>query len=290
MKIYACVTVMGITGLILSMASWVAPANSQVIQVKGATSDGHVGETSAMFKTTATNTASSKPLRLPIYKPPKGIGAPGGRVGGGTRGDESSLLKLFALVPDHLGLTIQEQPTLYWYLSNNTSNRLVLTVNHEDLVTPVLEVTVEDNPTPGIHSVSLMDHHLKLDLEKEYRWFVELIVDAEYPARNIVAGGRIMRIVPPESLLEKLRVAEPQQVTSIFSEAGLWYDAFASISNLIKTHSGNDQYVEGKVSLLRQVDLMEVAEAQDMLVGDSSGLWDEYIDSSIMSASIDENE
>ena len=200
---------------------------------------------------------------LPVYKPPKGIGAPGGRVGGGSRGPDQDPLVLFALVPNHLGLTLQEQPILYWYLSKAAQHRLVLTVNEERLIKPILETTLTTEPKRGIHSTRLQDFNIRLELDTEYRWFVELVVDADYPSKNIVAGGRIQRIIAPEGLLDRLRNAEPQQKTAIYSEAGLWYDALASISDLIeKSHNGT-QYREGRKALLEQVDLMEVAKAEE---------------------------
>src|SRR5262249_9720599 len=59
-----------------------------------------------------SNTAS-----MPVYKPPL-RGAPGGRVGGGTRGSGSvrDVFILSALAPDHMGLTVAEQPSLYWFI------------------------------------------------------------------------------------------------------------------------------------------------------------------------------
>ena len=224
--------------------------------------------------------ASSKALRLPVYKPPKGIGAPGGRVGGGTRGDASAMAMLFALVPDHLGLTIKEQPSLYWYLSKNEPYKLVLTLNHQDLVSPILELTLGKNGTSGIHSVSLEDHKIKLELDKEYQWFVELVVDNDYPARNVVAGGRIKRITPPEPLLVKLRKADPHEVTAVYSEAGLWYDAFDSISDLIVRKPENPEFSKGRNYLLKQVDLMEVAEDEESvsMLGDTTNSYWEYLD------------
>jgi len=233
--------------------------------------------------------ASSKSIRLPVYKPPKGIGAPGGRVGGGTRGDASAMAMLFALVPDHLGLTIKEQPSLYWYLSKNEPYKLVLTLNHQDLVSPVLELTLGKNGMSGIHSVSLAEHRIKLELDKEYQWFVELVVDHEYPARNVVAGGRIKRISPPEALLVKLREADPNEVTAVYSEAGLWYDAFDSISDLIVKKPENPEFSKGRDYLLKQVDLMEVAEDEESvsMIGDSTNSYWQYTDGPFVHAVVD---
>ncbi len=285
MKSNTCATVIGLMVVLVSSGVWLAPTNAQVREAKAVKFERSMKMSSITSRGVIQEVASSKPLRLPVYKPPKGIGAPGGRVGGGTRGDDSSVLKLFALVPDHLGLTIQEQPTLYWYLSNQTSKSLVLTVNHEDLVTPVLEITLADSLTPGIHSVSLRDHHIKLDLDKEYRWYVGLVVDVDYPSRNIVAGGRIKRILPPESLLSQLRKAEPNEVTAVYSESGLWYDAFDSISDLIVRRPGNHDYHKGRTYLLKQVDIrdiMEIAVEEDsvLLNDDSASVYTQYMNGS----------
>ena len=47
----------------------------------------------------------------PVYKPPL-RGAPGGRVGGGTRGTGREAFILSVLAPAHTGLTSSEQPVL----------------------------------------------------------------------------------------------------------------------------------------------------------------------------------
>ena len=280
--------IVGFSGI----GEWVTPTNAQVLEVKAVDVGRQWAEFPIKRKIIPQKIASKTPLRLPVYKPPKGIGAPGGRVGGGTRGDDSAMLMLFALVPDHLGLTIKEQPTLYWYLSNQASHRLVLTINHEDLVKPVLEMTLAKSGTPGIHSVRLSDHDLKLELNTEYQWFVELVMDVDYPARNLVAGGRIKRITPPEPLLVRLREAEMQERTSIYSEAGLWYDAFDSISDLIDRKPDNPDYPIKRKYLLKQIyeeeidDMMAVAKEEESvsLLGDFMNLYENPIDESYVRA------
>ena len=53
---------------------------------------------------------------LPVYHPPQ-RGAPAGRVAGGSRSAEDDLPLLSALAPNHTGLSVHAQPTLYWYLT-----------------------------------------------------------------------------------------------------------------------------------------------------------------------------
>ena len=63
---------------------------------------------------------------VPVYNPPKRR-APAGRVGGGTRGGRDVFV-LSVLAPDHSGFTTNEQPTLYWYISNATTLPIELTL------------------------------------------------------------------------------------------------------------------------------------------------------------------
>ena len=173
-------------------------------------------------------------------------------------------MALFALVPDHLGLTINDQPTLYWYLSEPVQYPIVFTVNDETQVKPIIETTLSlIRPTAGIHGMPLQNLNVKLELDKEYQWFVNLTVDQENPSKDVIAGGRIQRIMPREDLLQRLRKADPDQLTAIYSEEGLWYDALATISDLIQSRPSANEYRKGRNLLLEQVDLMEVVKAEE---------------------------
>src|SRR5207249_6735910 len=55
----------------------------------------------------AQSTAPASGAATPVYKPPT-RGAPGGRMGGGTRGITGTAV-ISLLVPDHVGLTSQAQ-------------------------------------------------------------------------------------------------------------------------------------------------------------------------------------
>jgi hypothetical protein len=194
---------------------------------------------------------------------PKDLGTAGEPFGGDRRGQHT--LTLFALVPHHLGLTIQEQPRLYWYLSKPVSYpvHLTVTVHDETQGEPILETVLTVIPKEGIHSVSLQDFNIRLDLEREYRWCVKLAADTENPSRNVMAEGRIVRTVPHETLLQQLRNAEPEQVTAIYSEAGFWYDALATISDFKGSTLKDKGAPKGENQLMEQVDLMEVAKAEE---------------------------
>ena|SRR3989442_1216072 len=102
-----------------------------------------------------TSTKQTIPqIGSPIYKPPN-RGAPGGRVAGGTREASDELPSLIALTPEYTGLTAQEQPTLFWFLSNSTSRSLKLTTTQDGAIQPLVETSISASLHPGIQGVRL---------------------------------------------------------------------------------------------------------------------------------------
>ena len=71
------------------------------------------------------------------YAPPMRGSASSGRVGGGTRGTgDGSAVTLEVLVPDHAGLTVSAQPTLYWFVSERIESNAELTIVDDTSVDP----------------------------------------------------------------------------------------------------------------------------------------------------------
>jgi hypothetical protein len=209
---------------------------------------------------------SVTPVGIPVYKPPL-RGAPVGRVGGGTRGAGSEMPILAALVPEHIGLTFQEQPSLYWYLSKPTDYLVEFTLIDEQSIQPLLEKRITPPVQAGVHCVRLADHDAGLSKGKQYKWFVALVLDPEHRSKDIIAGGAIELIDLPEALQAKLAQAEEEKIPNIYAEAGIWYDALSAISGLIDA-APNDQFLRRKrASLLKQVGLSQVAD-NEMKTGD----------------------
>ena len=201
---------------------------------------------------------SSKPTEA-FYQPPR-RGAPGGRVGGGTRGPNAGLPFLYALVPDHVGLTAKAQPTLVWYLSEATTFPLEFTVLEGMGVEPILEVPLSSPLEAGIQLISLADYDLKLDKGKTFQWFVSLIPDPARRSKDVVAGGMLEVKVVPENIALAVKNGTPQEATKLLAKAGFWYDAMGMISHEIQAHSRNRELYDLRAGLLEQVDLNIVAQ------------------------------
>src|SRR5215510_1852426 len=120
---------------------------------------------------------------VPVYTPPK-RGAPGGRVGAGTRGIQREVSLLSVLAPDHSGFTISEQPSLYWFISCSTSLPVELTVMDPQGVKPILETRLPAPVTAGIHRIRLSFYNVRPAPGAAYRWFVSVVPDADRRSKD----------------------------------------------------------------------------------------------------------
>jgi len=192
-------------------------------------------------------------VNVPKYNPPQ-RGAPGGRVGGGTRGG-TNVFVLSVLAPDHSGFTTNEQPSLYWYISNPTALPIELTVMDPQGVQPILETKLPAPTKAGIQRVRLADYNIRLAPGAAYRWFVAVVPDADRRSKDILAGGAIKRIEASEELKAKLANSKTNDTPFVYAEAGLWYDALRSISDLIEAEPQNQELKNQRVALLSQIGL-----------------------------------
>lgn len=194
---------------------------------------------------------------VPIYKPPV-RGAPGGRVGGGTRGGDQTFT-LSVLAPNHTALTGKEQPDLYWYVSKPISTPILFTLS-DDGVKPVVEQTLAPSLDVGIHRIRLADFGVQLAIGKQYRWFVSLVSDSERPSRNILAGATIERADPLVAETMPSMKGDRTGETNRLAEAGHWYDAIAILSDEIDRHPSEPSLRTQRAGLLQQVGLTEIAD------------------------------
>jgi hypothetical protein len=195
---------------------------------------------------------------MPVYEPPR-RSAPGGRIGGSTRGAGIVPL-LSALAPDHTGLTAEEQPVLFWYLTKATNYPVEFTITDDQAARPLLETRLSGPFEAGMQRVRIADYGVRLTPDVPYRWFVALVIDPNSPSRDNIAGGTIERMVPPRALRGKLRRASEGQTPSIYAEAGLWYDALTASADLLDAAPDDPALRQQQAALLEQVGLRQIAE------------------------------
>jgi hypothetical protein len=197
-----------------------------------------------------------------VYQPPrKGAPAPGLRRGGGTRGMNKSVPVISLLAPEHVGLTLKEQPVLYWFTPTKQDRAFSFefTLIGDNAETPLVEAKLPPPTQSGLQEIKLSDYKVKLSPGERYLWSVSLIVDSEERSANVVAKGAIER-VEREKLEHPLgaNFSEADAAGS-YAGAGVWYDAIMAITDRIRANPSNKELREQRAALLDQVGLSDVA-------------------------------
>jgi hypothetical protein len=208
----------------------------------------------------ASQPGSTEEVPLPLYQPPKKL-TPRARVGGGLRGTDGKEPEIVALVPDHVGLTVKQAPSLNWFLSKATSLPIRFTLIDIRSVKPIYEGPI---PTPshvGVQSLNLKELGLTLEPDVQYRWYISAIRNPDSPSQDIVTGGVIERCEFSTCLVE-MEVDLSCDRQSVLRNAlrGFWYDAMACLCELIDSNPSDQGLRRQRAHLLNQIGLSAVAQ------------------------------
>lgn len=205
-------------------------------------------------------TRQQEDTQLPVYTPPKKL-QPRARIGGALRGTDSAEAEIVALVPDHVGLTVKQTPTLNWFLSKPTPYPLKFTINDDRRVRPIYEGSLPTPPAAGVQSIDLKSIGLALEPNVQYRWFVSASPNPDSPSRDIVAGGMIERCEFSECLtITSVSVTCDRESVRTNALIGFWYDAMGCVCSLIEKEPSDPSLRRLRAALLRQVGLNGVAD------------------------------
>jgi hypothetical protein len=196
--------------------------------------------------------AQAQPGDAPEYNPPS-RGAPGGRVGGGTRG--LRVPQLAALAPDHTGLTISAQPALYYFLPSPAGVHVALRPAGDASAAPLLEKDLSP-ARAGIQRIDLKALGVTLTPGSEYRWTVS-------DARGS-SSGTIRRVDPSRDLARKLNgVPSGRSRYTLLAREGIWYDALDDVSRA--ADAGAALAGRHRAALLEQIGLKDIAQHERQL-------------------------
>ena len=195
----------------------------------------------------------------PVYIPPL-YGSPQNLVAGATRKPAEQTLVLRVLAPlDHTGLTLDPQPTLYWYVSDHHPPGMEFTLIETQALEPALVSVLTSPPRAGIADVRLKDEGIQLKTGIEYQWFVSTRNDKPL-SKETVAQGRIQRVEREPELASKLKGASRLESAYIYAAAGIWYDVIQVLSEEIAARPTQGSLRAKRASLLEAVGLGIVAE------------------------------
>ena len=163
------------------------------------------------------------------------------------------------MVPNHVALTTQAQPSLFWFQSKPAKAKFELTVVEPKKPKPLLSLTGPEADKPGIHRVKLARYNVELQPDVAYEWSVAIVPDAENRSKDVIAKGVIKRINPPGDLANRVAQMGDVERAAAYAQAGIWYDAFESVSNAIEAHPDDASLRAQRASLLQQVGLSQAA-------------------------------
>lgn len=188
-----------------------------------------------------------------LYRPPL-RGAPAKRVGGATRGLIETKSPITVVAPNHTGLTISEQPTLYWYMAQPSAGRMVLRLIALDTATTVAEKAMPESSCTGFYRVNLATEGVTLKPELNYLWQIAVIsADPQTSYATVSASIRFTRMDAPNDLSAKPSAERRRAL----AETGIWYDVVDELMAQLKLpdSAANPRRTLG--NLLGQVDIMD---------------------------------
>jgi hypothetical protein len=174
------------------------------------------------------------------------------RVGNAVRGPSDETPGAIALAPDHVGLTREASPTLYWALSARSTQRVEVVLADDRAIDPLLDVAIEPPIEVGTHAIDLARYGVHLSEGVTYSWFVSLVPDPEHHSKDIVFAAAIRRIPPDAKLDAELAAAPPERRAHVLAAAGLWYDALMEVSNQLAASTDARGWRGHRAELLRQ--------------------------------------
>jgi hypothetical protein len=173
-------------------------------------------------------------------------GRPPNRTSGGSRGACQG--QLIALVPGKeaidlkgencdreseslLTLSINPAPTLWFYIPAYDRAalvaELVLLNDREEFLS---KQTISLEGKVGIVGIAL---DRQLEVEREYRWQLSILVDGDRPSENPSVEGVIKYILPSLELKKQLALTTTlRQKLEIYSREGIWQEAISSLIEL----------------------------------------------------------
>ena len=168
-------------------------------------------------------------------------------------------LYLAVLSPDHIGLTMFEQPVLFWFIAQLTSQPVEVMITDEGNTQKLLDVRILPPIRPGIHKVELKDYGIRLQHNTTYQW--KIILQGNIPGESYTTSGWILRVTPPTNVAT---LTQPPSINSTpprsLVEAGLWYDAIWALSERIQTQPTDTTSLKQRADLFEQVGLIPPAQ------------------------------
>ncbi len=175
------------------------------------------------------------------YEPEGGMGTPGRREPGGTRGGYCPKTEkpITALVPiNNFGATTADYPTLFFYvpqLSSQASSPTLEFVLQDENEQELYKANFKPTTKAGIFSVTIPSNkEIKpLQVGSSYHWYFSQVCNHQDRASDVFVDGWIRRIEPSTEINGKLKEAKKlADKFGLYKDAKIWYDSLATLEEL----------------------------------------------------------
>jgi hypothetical protein len=171
---------------------------------------------------------------------------------------------LLALVPIQGEMTVaSEYPTLWFFYSPEASTpqltgELIVRDIREERAMEPLTITIPNQT--GIVGIPIKS---PLAINQPYHWYFSVICETEGRTKEITVDGWLRRIEAKPAVATQLKQAKsPEQIASVYSQAGLWSDALTTLANE-KNHSPTAKTIWAE---LLRTEQLEAIEAKPILI------------------------
>ncbi len=175
-----------------------------------------------VFAAFQANAQETTPSAEPIVFVPPVVGAPGNRVGAGTRsGNTSSTAGLSLVAPSGGGLTRLETPVLYWWIEAGFTGSVQIQIRADKTERPLLDLQENLSAPPGLQSFDLGSLGLRIRDRQIYEWSVTL-----HPAGN-GTSRRAVTYLERQPANASDTAGDKAAAARMLASQGIWFDAFA---------------------------------------------------------------
>lgn len=218
----------------------------------------------------------SSSTATPKYTPPTTGRQDEESVSSGSRGceGENASSSFYLLVPQgHVGKTTKDHPTFLWYLSNKIDVPMRFILVQPETHQLIFETRLQPLQ-PGIIQLQLPSYSVGLEYGKRYHWVVSLICSETQPSQNTLASASITRVPVKDvsskrSLKQALVSNNYKELTLIYANLGIWYDA---IESSYKENNNRNILSQDFISLLGQIGLLKVIDLEQERLANKQSL------------------
>ncbi|MEM9904936.1 MAG: DUF928 domain-containing protein [Cyanobacteria bacterium P01_D01_bin.44] len=193
-------------------------------------------------------------------------GLPGRRISGGSRVPTETCVTdqqpLMALVPDqNLGLTSDASPTFWFSLPTVSASRVLEFGLFDENETLVYQTTLLATSKAGVIGIDLseLEGAPALGVDKNYRWSLSIICNAQNPSENIWVDGWVRRIELPPSVTSQLPHTPALDQSEVYLDAGLWHEGLTQLAQLMRSQPEDTSVETQWQTLLESINLAQAA-------------------------------